>query len=107
MSAPNTPHDPFDVPMPPTNVMLGRPRPALASPNDLLRNISPPAAPYPTAGSVMGTAMGRNPYLVSRNLLMSGQPSSVAAPASGFALEASGSGGGAPASSSSGGVALA
>jgi hypothetical protein len=35
------------------------------------------AAPYPTAGSVIGIAIGRNPYFSSRKPLRSNQPSSA------------------------------
>jgi len=41
-----------------------------------LRNASAPAAPYPTAGSVIGTARGRKPYFSSRKPLTSNHPSS-------------------------------
>jgi hypothetical protein len=57
--------------------MSGRPKPALASPSGWLRNVRPPAAPYPTAGSVIGMTMGRNPYFSSRKPLTSSQPSSA------------------------------
>ena len=67
-----TPLVPFSVPRPPAKVMLGR-----SPPSGLLMKARPTAAPRPTAGSVMGVAIGRNPYLVSRNPLMSIQPSSA------------------------------
>jgi len=65
------------VPNPPKIVMLGRPNPSLALPSGLLMNASPPAAPYPTAGSVIGMTTGRNPYFSSRKPLTSSHPSSA------------------------------
>src|SRR5262245_47170176 len=70
-------HESFSVPMPPTIVMSGRPKPACVWASDLLRKANPPAAPYPTAGSVIGTTIGRKPYFSFRKLLRSGQPSST------------------------------
>src|SRR5215470_15381350 len=56
--------------------MSGRPKPSRAWPRGLLRNASAPAAPYPTAGSVIGMTIGRNPYFSSRKPLTSNHPSS-------------------------------
>ncbi len=57
--------------------MSGRPKPALASPRGLLRNANAPAAPYPTAGSVIGMTTGRNPNFSSRKPLTSSHPSAA------------------------------
>jgi hypothetical protein len=72
-----TPHVPFSVPSPPTIVMSGRPNPARVAPSGWLMNTNAPAAPYPTAGSVMGLTIGRNPYFSSRKPPTSSHPSSA------------------------------
>jgi hypothetical protein len=74
------------VPIPAAAVMLVRSyvSPALR-PCGLLTNDTPTAPPTPIAGSVIGTAIGTNPYFLSRKLLMSGQPSSEEFTFDGFA----------------------
>jgi hypothetical protein len=57
--------------------MSGRPNPDCASLSGLLRNVKPPAAPNPTAGSVIGITTGRKPYFSSRKPLTSTHPSSA------------------------------
>ena len=57
--------------------MSGRPKPGFACPSGWLMNISPAAAPNPTAGSVIGIAIGRKPNFSSRKPLTSSQSSSA------------------------------
>ena len=80
---PKTPQLPFSVAKPPTAVRLGgiiRPSPAgtssgVGSPSLRWEKTSPPAAPYPSAGSVMGARIGTNPVRLLITRLMSNAPS--------------------------------